>query len=104
MSGIINTVITFVVSGLLGYSVSVIKNYKKKTTSTNNALKILLQNNLTNSYFVYSIDKKIPDYVYRNWLNMLKEYKALGGNDFVDTLSHKMESWEITNTNILKEK
>ena len=99
---VINTIITFLISGILGYCVSVIKNYQKKTTSTNNALKIILQNNLTNAYFVYNIDKKIPDYVYKNWLDMLKEYKALGGNDFVDTLAHKMESWEIMHTDIIK--
>ena len=101
MEQIINTIITFVVSGALGFCLSIIKNHKTKTNATNNALKILLQNNLTSTYFVYSIDKKIPDYVFKNWLNMLKEYKSLGGNDFVDTLSHKMESWEITHTDIL---
>jgi len=101
MQTIINTILTFVVSGVLGYCLSVIKNHKSKTNATNNALKILLQNNLTNTYFVYSIDKKIPDYVFKNWLNMLKEYKGLGGNDFVDTLAHKMENWDITHTDIL---
>lgn len=98
---IIDTVLKFVLTGALGYLVSVVKNYKKKTNATNNALKIMLQSNLTNTYFVYSTKKKIPDYVYRNWLNMLEEYENLNGDDYIHTLSKKMESWEIVRTDIL---
>ena len=100
----IKTIIQFILTGALGYCVSVIKNYKKKTTATNKALKIMLQNNLTNTYFVYSTKKKIPDYVYRNWLNMLDEYEALEGDDYIHTLATKMQSWEIVRTDILNSK
>ena len=98
---IIETIIKFILTGALGYCTSVIKNYKKKTTATNKALKIMLQNNLTNTYFVYSTKKKIPDYVYRNWLNMLDEYENLEGDDYIHTLASKMQSWEIVRTDIL---
>lgn len=98
---IIDTILKFVLTGVLGYLCSVVKNYKKKTSATNNALKIMLQNNLTNTYFVYSAKKKIPDYVYKNWLNMFKEYKSLGGNDFIDTLANKMDDWEFVSTDII---
>lgn len=98
---IIDTALKFVLTGALGYLVSVIKNYKKKTNATNNALKIMLQSNLTNTYFVYSTKKKIPDYVYRNWLNMLEEYENLNGDDYVHTLADKMKLWEIVRTDIL---
>ena len=101
---VIKTIIQFILTGALGYCVSVIKNYKKKTTATNKALKIMLQNNLTNTYFVYSTKKKIPDYVYRNWLNMLDEYEALEGDDYIHTLATKMQSWEIVRTDILNSK
>ena len=93
--------IRYVVPLILGYCLNVIKNYRKKAKSTNNALKIMLQNNLTNTYFVYSTKKKIPDYVYKNWLNMLKEYENLEGDDFIHTLGEKMEQWEIVRTDIL---
>lgn len=98
---IIDIVLKYIVPIILGYCISLIKNYKKKTISTNKALKIMLQSNLTNTYFVYSTKKKISDYVYRNWLNMFKEYKELGGNEYVDTLAEKMETWEIVRTDIL---
>lgn len=100
-SQIIGIVTNFIVTGLLGYAVATIKNYKKKNNATNKALKIMLQNNLTNTYFVYSAKKSIPDYVYRNWLNMLDEYENLEGDDYIHTLSEKMKSWEIVRTDIL---
>lgn len=106
---IISTSITFVVSSILGYCVSVIRNYKKKLNDKsknesiqNMALLTLLQSQLTNTYFVYQNLQEIPDYVYRNWLNSLKIYKQLGGNDYCHTLEKKMQNWRIIKTDILK--
>lgn len=98
---IIDIVLKYIIPIILGYCISLIKNYKKKSNATNKALKIMLQNNLTNTYFVYSTKKKIPDYVYRNWLNMLKEYENLDGDDYIHTLADKIKSWEIVRTDIL---
>lgn len=105
---IINTAITFVVSSILGYCVSLIKNYKKKLTEKvenekiqNTALQALLKSQLTNIYFVYSELKQIPDYAYQNFLDMLKVYEGLGGDGFIHTIAQKMESWEIVKTDIL---
>lgn len=105
---IINTIITFIISGLLGYCVNVIKNYKKKLkektsneTIQNIALQTLLKSQLTNTYFVYNELKEIPDYVYQNFLDMLKVYENLGGNSYIHTIAKKMEQWEIVKTDIL---
>lgn len=105
---IIHTIINFVVSGLLGYSVSLVRSYKKKLKDKNEesnlfkeALMTMLQNTLTNTYFVYNEIGKIPDYVLKNWLNSFKIYRKLGGNDYVDTIKEKMDSWQITKTDIL---
>ena len=105
---IINTTITFIISSILGYCVSVIKNYKKKLKDKteneqvqNLALQALLKSQLTNTYFVYSELKKIPDYAYQNFLDLLKVYESLGGNGFIHTIAKKMETWEITKTGIL---
>ena len=101
MESIIIKVINYFVPIVLGFCVGVIKNYSKKTKATNKALKIMLQNNLTNTYFVYSTKKKIPDYVYKNWLNMLDEYEELEGDDYIHVLSDRMKTWEIVRTDIL---
>lgn len=106
---IISTSITFVVSSILGYCVSVIRNYKNELKREkenekiqNLALKSLLKSNLTNIYFVYSELKEIPDYAYENFLDMLEVYEGLGGNGFIHTLAEKMKTWKITKTDILK--
>lgn len=100
---ILDIVLKYIVPIILGYCLNVIKNYRKKANATNKALKIMLQSNLTNTYFVYSSKKKIPDYVYRNWLNMLDEYENLDGDDYIHTLFEKMKQWEIVRTDILGE-
>ena len=106
---IINTIITFIISGLLGYCVSCIKSYKTKLKDKNeeskllkDALMTMLQNNLTNTYYVYENVGKIPDYVYKNWTNSLKIYEQLGGNDYVHVLAEKMKNWDFEKTDILK--
>lgn len=105
---IINTTITFIVSSMLGYCVSLIKNYKKKLKDKteneniqNLALQTLLKSQLTNIYFVYSELKQIPDYAYQNFLDMLKVYESLGGDGFIHSIARKMETWEIVKTDIL---
>lgn len=108
---ILTTIITFVLSTALGYSVKALKTYKDELTRKreneiiqNEALKTLLQTNLTNTYFVYQELGAIPDYVFKNWINLFKIYKKLGGNDYVDTLKQRISKWEITKTDILDKK
>ena len=101
MEDIIIKIINYLIPVVLGYCISLIGSYRKKNKATNNALKIMLQNNLTNTYFVYSSKKKITDYVYKNWLNMLDEYEKLEGDDFIHVLADRMKSWEIVRTDIL---
>lgn len=105
---IIGTIITFIVSSVLGYCVSILKNTrsqlkeKKQNENLQNvALRTLLKSQLTNTYFVYNEIKEIPDYVYANFLDMLKVYESLGGNGFIHTIAKKMEVWDITKTDIL---
>lgn len=104
----INTIITFIISGTLGYFVSTAKNYKKKLQDKkenenlqNKALLTLLKNNLTSTYFIYNELKQIPDYVYQNFLDELIVYESLGGNGFVHNIASKMEKWEIVKTDVL---
>lgn len=105
----LTTAINFIITAALGYCLSVIKtqNKKRKEKSeeeglTKLALMTMLQTNLTNTYFAYEQMKSIPDYVYKNWLNELKVYESLGGDDFIHKLAQKMEQWDITHTDILR--
>ena len=103
METIVIKIINYLIPLVLGYCISIINNYKKKNKAITNAMKIMLQSNLTNTFFVYSTKKKITDYVYKNWLNMLDEYEKLEGDDYVHTLADKMKDWEIVRTDILND-
>lgn len=105
----ISTTITFIVSSILGYCVSVIRNYKKKLQEKEEegrllkeALMTIFQSNLTNTYYVYENQKQIPDYVYKNWCNSKGIYERLGGNDYIHVLADKMKSWDFEKTDILR--
>lgn len=106
---IINTIVTGVISAILGYCISLLKNYKKRLEDKEEegkmlkeAMMTMLQSNLTNTYYVYETQEEIPDYVYKNWLNSLKIYEKLGGDDYIHVLADKMKKWDFTKTDILK--
>lgn len=106
---VILTIVGFIITGTLGYFVAKAKDYKSKLQQKENegkllktALMTMLQSNLTNTYYVYENMKTIPDYVYKNWVNMLKIYEQLGGNDYIHVLAEKMKKWDFEKTDILK--
>ena len=101
---ILKSIISYLVPAILGFLIAKVVNYRKKNDSLKEGLKTLLQSNITNAYFYYEAFHKIPDYVYKNVLNEFKAYKQLEGNDYVDNLMGKMKNWEITRTDILKDK
>ena len=102
---ILKSVISYVVPAILGFLIAKVINYRKKGDSLKTGVMTMLQSNLTNTYYYYEPIKKIPDYIYKNFLNELKAYEDLDGNDYVHILAEHMKSWEITRTDILnKEK
>ena len=106
---VVLTIVSIVVTGSLGYLTAKITDYKQQIaakeeneSTQNEALKTILQSQLTNIYYVYESIGEIPDYVYQNWLNMLTIYEKLGGNSFIHILAEKMKTWKIIKTDILK--
>ena len=107
---IILTIVGFVVTGILGFLVAQIKQYKKKEENEKkerellkNGLKMLLQSNLTNVFYVHNELGQIEDYKLKNWYNELKEYYSLGGNDYMHVLETKMSKLKIIHTDILSD-
>ena len=100
---VIKSIISYLVPAILGFLIAKIIGYRKKNDSLKNGLKTLLQSNITNTYFYYEPFQKIPDYVYKNVINEFKAYKQLDGNDYIEHIMHKMQDWEISRTDILKE-
>ena len=106
---VITTTISVIVSGVIGYLIGLLNNYRKKLKNKQEesemlktALMSMLQSNLTNTYYVYERERQIPDYIYRNWNNSKEIYEKLGGNDYIHVLSDKMKEWGFTTTDILR--
>lgn len=91
---------------LFGIEIAPIKiNPIKKITSLftkrqDEALKIILQTNLTKMYFKYCDIREIPDYIYKNWINQLNAYEDLGGDDYIHTLAEDIKKFKIVRTQI----
>lgn len=109
MNIIISTAISSITGLVIGFLVGKLKKYHKNIVNEkannqvqNEALKLLLQSNLTNAYFVYDETKKVRDYQYKNWINMFKIYKELNGNDYIDEIKVRMEKFDIIKTDIIK--
>lgn len=98
---VVLTVVGFIVTGVLGYLTAKVKNKTKNEKLQNAALQALLKSQLTNTYFVYNELKKIPDYVYQNFLDLLQVYESLNGDGFIHNIAKKMESWDIVKTDVL---
>lgn len=101
LSALTGIVIGFLINKLKEYH-NKIENSKKNNNVQNEALKLLLQSNLTNAFFVYDETKRVKDYQYKNWLNMLKIYEVLGGDDYIHELEQRMKTFDIIKTDILK--
>lgn len=105
---IILTIVGFIVTGTLGFMVAKVKEYKKKDKDEKdeqqlikNGLMMLLQSNLTNVFYVHNELGYIEDYKLKNWYNELKEYEALGGDEYIHVIETKMAKLEIVHTDIL---
>ena len=102
------TTVGFITTGVLGYLVAKIKDYKKKDKNEKEeqelikkGLMMLLQSNLTNVFYVHNELGYIEDYKLKNWYNELREYEALGGNDYIHVIESKMAKLQIIHTDIL---
>ena len=98
---IIKSIISYFVPAILGFLIAKLINYKKKNDSLKNGIMTMLQSDITNTFFLYDPVKKIPDYIYKNYLNELKAYEKLDGDDYIHTIAERMKSWEIIRTDIL---
>lgn len=101
---VLKVVISYIVPAVLGFFIAKLTNYKKKNDSMKVAIMTMLQSNLTNTYFLYEHAKQIPDYMYKNFLNELKAYEGLDGDDYIHTIAERMKNWEIIRTDILHDK
>lgn len=89
------TIVGFVVTGILGYLVAKVKEYRQKDGNQEKALKCLLRSAITSKYYVYTELGAIPTYERENVIYMYDQYKAMGGNSYVDNIMKEVESLPI---------
>lgn len=92
---VILTIVGFIITGVLGYFVGKVKEYKKKDTRQEEALKCLLRSNITSKCYVYSEMGEIPYYEKENIDKMFEQYKNMGGNSYVDTIVKEINQLPI---------
>jgi hypothetical protein len=80
------TIVSFSITGLLGFTVARLKDYKKRDKNQEEALKCLLRSNITSKYYVYTELKAIPLYEKENIDYMFEQYDKMGGNSYVEGL------------------
>jgi len=112
----INTTITFIVSGILGYCISVIKNYKKRLESKKIEEKQILEefqklketqlmdmrNDLSNKFFIYDALEIVEDYLVISFREKCEKYFEMGGNNWIHPMYDKSFKWKIKPTGYLK--
>ena len=92
---VILTVVGFITTGVLGYLVAKVKDYKKRDTNQEEALKCLLRSNITSKYYVYNEMGSIPIYEKENIDYMFEQYKAMGGNSYVERIVKEINDLPI---------
>ena len=98
---ILLAIVKYLVPLIMGYLISLLRNYSKKDKLSQKALMIMLQSNLTNTYYEYEKKKAVPEYIYQNWANEFKVYRELGGNSYVCELAKRTDDWKIVRANNL---
>ena len=92
---VILTVVGFVTTGVLGYLVAKIKDYKKRDINQEEALKCLLRSNITSKYYVYNELKEIPLYEKENMDYMFDQYQSMNGTSYVGELVDEINKLPI---------
>ena len=92
---VILTVVGFITTGVLGYLVAKVKEYRAKDTNQEEALKCLLRSAITSKYYVHSELDEIPQYERENLIYMYEQYKRMGGNSYITTIMEEIERLPI---------
>jgi hypothetical protein len=89
------TIVSFSITGILGFMIARLKGYKKRDKNQEEALKCLLRSNITSKYYVYTELKEIPLYEKENINYMFEQYDEMGGNSYVAGLVKEINGLPI---------
>ena len=89
------TIVSFSITGALGFMTARLKDYKNRDKNQEEALKCLLRSNITSKYYVYTELKEIPLYEKENIDYMFEQYDKMGGNSYVEGLVKEINALPI---------
>lgn len=92
---VVLTIVGCIVTGSFGFLVGKIKSYKQRDNTQEEALKCLLRSSITSKYYVYSELKTIPLYEKENLNYMYEQYKAMGGNSYINEIMGEINKLPI---------
>lgn len=112
---VINTTITIITSGVLGYFTSSIKNYKKqKLEDQKEKTKILkeikqlketqmedMRNDLSNKFYVYDAMEEVEDYLVMAFRKKCERYFEMKGDTWIHPMYDKSFKWKLKKTGYL---
>ena len=89
------TIVSFSITGTLGFMIARLKDYKNRDKNQEESLKCLLRSNITSKYYVYTELKEIPLYEKENIDYMFEQYNKMGGNSYVEGLVKEINALPI---------
>lgn len=117
---IISIVLNFVVTGLLGYLVATLKNFKKKKKEKDDKILkeieyikkklekldqedlLQMKSDLSNKFFVYDAMEEVDDYLVESFRNECERYFDRGADSWIHPMYDKSLEWDIKPTGYLK--
>lgn len=106
---IINTIITFIISGGLGYCINAVKNYKEQKNEIMQEFAQLkeselmdMRSDISSKFYVYDSMQEVEDYLVISFQEKCERYFKLGGNNYIHQLYEKSKQWKIKPTGYLK--
>ena len=117
---ILSIIVNFVVTGLLGYLVATLKDFKKKKKEKDDKIfteieyikkkleKIdqedlkQMKADLSNKFFIYDAMDEVEDYLVESFRNDCERYFDRDGDSWVHPMYEKSFEWDIKPTGYLK--
>lgn len=72
-----------------------VKSVSEKLESNERTTVAMIRHEITETYYKYKDNKKLPSNVKEDILSLYERYERLGGNSFVHSLIDEMKTWEI---------
>lgn len=116
---ILRTIVNFAVTGVLGYLVATLKDFKKKKKEKEDTILKKIENiekklekldqedllqmkaDLSNKFFVYDAMDEVDDYLVESFRKECERYFDRGGDSWVHPMYEKSIEWEIKPTGYL---